>query len=261
MPQNTTRIPGVQRPPWFTQQWVSEAAGSVPPLLSLVATAYVLRTDPTKPHWLGRLALAGIAWLLAASVIKVARARAEDDAKQHQESPDGLLGCTHVLCRILYERCGLGAPRSGKMRVTLYRIVPPAKSSDGAEPLDLEQVLPYVGGDGGPAGRRFSKRVGIAGYVVREKAPFTAQRQSSDYDAFLDELVQHWGYTRDEARRLTRTGRRGWPCRCSGGARVKNVIGVVFLDSSERAVFEDEGTIRLIMAACYGITQYIEERY
>lgn len=121
----------------------------------------------------------------------------------------------------------------------------------------------YVGGEGGSAGRRFSLKSGIVGRVVREalagnKDGLAVQRQNDDYDAFISDLRNVWGYTDKEARALTHD-RQAWMAIPMFDAHTE-VIGVVYLDSNLKDVFTKEAQT-LIIYACYGITQYIEERY
>ena len=68
--------------------------------------------------------------------------------------------------------------------MTIHRVVEAPKPNQAAE--QLEQVLPYIGGQGKGAGRRFSIRSGIIGRAVRDAAPYTFIRQTDDYDAFIN---------------------------------------------------------------------------
>ena len=256
-------IPGVKTRSWYDRQALAEAVSSVPPLITSVLAAASGMAGQKKPHEVALWLFAAAAWLGVGSLWKIRLAAAQDAEKGEEQSPDGLAGCTEVLYRILKERSGLGTPgdfTDGILRITIHRLAPPRRPSD--EP-DLEQVLPYVGGQGGPAGRHFSLKSGLAGLVARNalaghpKAT-ALQRQNDDYGAFLEELRTQWSYTDAEARALT-PDRQAWmsvPIMDSA----QSLMGVVYLDSSVKGFFTLEAQT-LVIHACYGITQYVEERY
>jgi hypothetical protein len=223
-------------------------------------TAWGIFADGTRSHTLAWPATAAAAWLAVAGALKVAYARWEDSKAQQQESPKDLAGCVHVLYRVLQRISGFSDDDEGRVRITVHRVVP-ARAPD-TEPAELEQVIPYVGGAGGGPGRRFRIESGIIGLAIRDGDVYKGARQNDDYEAYLNELVQEWEYTRQAAERLRRD-RQSWMAvpLFSQGQQRREVIGGVYLDSDQRGLFDDEEVVTMITHACFGIAAYIDERY
>jgi hypothetical protein len=154
-----------------------------------------------------------------------------------------------VLHRVICALSGIdgGLVKRGKLRLTVHRV-------DGEE---LVQAIPYVGGDGGPAGRRFSIRTGIIGRAALTGRPHIARRTGDNPDQFTEELIAEWHFTRAEAERVARD-RRAWmavPLRGRAG-----IVAIVFLDSNDDAMFSP--TVQeIVIAACAGIATFLEARY
>lgn len=125
-------------------------------------------------------------------------------------------------------------------------------------PEELEQLLPYMGGPGNAAGRRFSIRSGIIGKAVRRKSAFVARREHADHEGFVGELVRDWAYTEHDARKLS-PDRHAWMAVPVIGPS-KAPVAVVYLDSSDPCFFTDE-VQDLILAGCRGIAEYTMEAY
>ncbi len=255
------KIPGLNPAKWHDKEWVVEGFASVPPIIVALITGLNFYYDPTKPKVLALVLFGAAVWLTLATFFKVRRAEAKDQERKRLTSPDGLLGCVMVLYQVLRSHKGTAEGADpAKLRLTIHRVVPTKTNVSGAETLELEQVLPYVGAEGGEAGRRFSKRSGIIGFVLRDKRPYAAERQNEGHEEFVDELVKNWSYTQAEARALT-SDRQAWMA-VPVFDRDKNeeVGGIVFLDSCDKNYFDD-ATILLITHACAGITDYIDKRY
>ncbi len=248
-------IPGVKQPRLYERKWIAELVSVGPPILAagIGAITNLNDLDPFK-QYMGRWLLAGCAWLVISSVLKVRNAYVQDREEQRKQNYDGLLGALLVLYRTLVEHLGI-PDDDGTLRMTIHRVVEAPKPNQAAE--QLEQVLPYIGGQGKGAGRRFSIRSGIIGRAVRDAAPYTFVRQTDDYDAFINEMVSEWGYTRDEARALTED-RQAWmavPIQGPQGA-----LGVVYLDTNSRDLFAPEVQV-LVINGCRGIADYVDARY
>jgi hypothetical protein len=250
-----TTIPGRRRQRFYERKAAVEALAVVPPVLMGGVTAAIDLRDPGKRVF-GWLLVAALAWLVAASVVRVLHAHAQDREQKRREDYDGLLGALHVLYGIVSSRAGLGPRDHGRLRATIHRVVPPAVKGKAAQ--ELEQLLPYLGGAGSGPGRTFSIRSGVAGKAARERIAFAASRQSEDYEQFLHELVRDWSYTEDDARQLT-PDRRSWMAVPVFDVRGR-VAAVVFLDSNETSFFTKE-LQQLIVQACGGITSYVCEVY
>lgn len=246
------QIPGRKRKRFWEHKAVVEALAVIPPIAAAAVTAILNLRDPAKRS-LGWVLIGASVWLAVASVVKILNAQAQDAALKKSEGYEGLLAALHVLHGAVRSRAGSDNLHEGRLRATIHRVVP---GQGGVE--EVEQLLPYIGGTGSSAGRTFSVRSGIIGKAVRERSVFAASRVSSEYEAFLSELVRDWSYTMDDARKLS-PDRRSWmavPIPVEGGP----VVAVVYLDSSEPEFFSGE-VQRVVLEACAGITTYIDEVY
>lgn len=250
-----SQIPGPKRLRFYERKWVVEGIAVVPPLLAALVGAVISLNDPDPlKNRLGWFLLVGALWLAGASVIKVLSAYAQDRAQQLSQDYDGLQGAVQVLHAMLTKQLDLPT-NDGSLRITVHRVVlsPRAEQS----PQEVEQVLAYVGGQGSGAGRRFSIRSGITGRVARDGVPYVFTRQGNDYAAFLTEMVSEWGYTRDEATKLTRDRQTAMAVPILGQP---GVIGVVYLDSNRRDLFSPE-VQTLVIDGCSGIAAYVDLKY
>ena len=251
------RIPGVEAPRWWQRKWIGEALAIVPPILMAGGTGWGIMLDKTRPHSLAWPAFSAAVWLLLAGGAKTLYAASEDRKEQEEQSPRDLAGCVHVIHRVAQRIVGFSDAEEGRLRVTVHRIVPTKR--EGAEPTELEQVLPYVGGQGGNPGRRFRVESGIIGLAIRDADVYTGKRESDDYEAYLGELVRDWSYPRPAAERLRRD-RFSWMA-VPLFSQKREVMGAVYLDSDQREFFDDERVVAVITYACSGIAAYIDERY
>jgi GAF domain-containing protein len=147
---------------------------------------------------------------------------------------------------------GIDARESDALRVTFHRVVKP-----GSNPSKIEQLTPYVGGQGGNAGRQFPIQAGVAGRAVTTRKPKILQfSASSSIDERVDELTE-WGYTRDSAQAVVGKNRlsfMGVPLFGRSG----HVIGVVYLDSVKENQFAEEN-LDIVMNTCSGLALYLEQ--
>jgi len=244
------RIPGLIKPKWYDREWLVELTAGIVPAATLVWAAIdSFKSNQPKKGW---TFLAALLVLLMAAGIKVLRGRVRDQKRIQQESPMDLLGCAHVLHRALTHQLG----GHGDIRVTIHRVVPGGTADDEK----YEQVIPYVGGQGGGSGRQWSTKVGIVGRVVRKGAPLSATRATSDHGKVIDELIQVWGYGRQEAQALA-PDREAWmavPIYDAPTSRA--VIGVVYIDSA-KASLDNEDTSKIVVEMCKGIAHFIRTRY
>jgi len=250
-----TTIPGRRRLRVYERKAAVEMLAVVPPVLTAAVTAVINLRDPGK-RGLGWLLVAGIAWLVAASVVRVLHARAQDREQKRREDYDGLLGAMHVLYGLVSARAGIGPQEHGRLRVTIHRVVQPVK---GGAAEELEQLLPYIGGARDGAGRKFSIRSGVIGKAVRGRGAVFASRASEDYEQFLSDLVRDWAYTEHDARRLT-SDRRAWMAVPVFDRKKIVVMAVVYLDSNETEFFTPD-LRKVILEACGGVASYVNEVY
>ncbi len=248
-------IPGRKKERFYEKKHVVELIAVLPPLVTAAVGALVNLADPAK-RTLGWWLAGATAWLVLASLVKVLHAAAQDRERKRIEEYDGLRGALWVLYETVRRSAGLESVADGTLRVTIHRVVPSKKKGAAAE--QLEQLLPYIGGPGGPPDRTFSIRSGVIGKAAREKVVVATVRESPEYPEHLQELVGNWGYTEEDARALS-PDRQAWmavPILTADAA----TIAVVYLDSSVRDFFTPE-LMRLIVNGCQGVTDYVAEVY
>ncbi len=220
-------IPAPAQERFFEKKGWVEFLTAVPAVAAAMVGALLILREESKRS-LGMALLVSSVWLVAASVVKVLHAYAQDRDRKRVEDYEGLRGALRVLYSTVAAVVG-AQDGDGCLRVTIHRVVHPKEP--GREADTLEQMLPYVGGPGKPAKRQFPIRSGIIGRAAREHAVFAASRQSDGYEAFIVELVREWSFTETDARTVS-AGRQSWmavPILGSNG----RTDAVVYLDSSE----------------------------
>lgn len=248
-------IPAPQKERFYEKKYVVELIAVLPPLVTAAVGALVSLADPAK-RILGWWLAGATAWLALASAVKVLHAATQDRDRKRVRQYDGLRGSLWVLYGTVRRAAGLANPWDGTLRITIHRTMPASSGRGGIE--ELEQLLPYVGGTGAPAGRRFSIRSGVIGKAARKKAVIAVVCESENYQDFVKELVREWAYTEDEARKLT-PDRRAWMA-VPILAADESVAAVVYLHSNVRDFFTP-ALVQLIVNSCHGITSYVREVY
>ena len=248
-------IPGVKKIRFWDRQWPYELLATVPPVLAAVIAAAVNAKDPNKKWsaiWLG----AGAVWLTVASVLKVLQSRRRESKREQLESPSDISGCVKVLYYLLKRKCQIEGGQEGerKLRITMHRVTEP--DADGA--ASLEQIIPYVGGRGGEAGRKFPINCGVIGLAAQSNEPHTLKWDGKDPQKIHTEFVELWHFPPTEAEKMVKD-RRSWMAVPIGGRHGK-VVGVVYLDSCTEKFFTKD-VQNFVLMACYGIADFIEERY
>ncbi|MGB2987767.1 MAG: hypothetical protein WBE26_18015 [Phycisphaerae bacterium] len=251
-------IPGVMKPPWWDREWLVELVAGGGAALAIVGSIWEQssRDDDSNKGFI--FLVIALVWLLAAAIVKVARARRRDKRRIRMESPADLRGCTQVLYYAIKQACDLSDDEQDALRITIHRIIKPENRDE--DPEQLEQVIPYVGGKGGGEGRTFSIQTGIIGRVARSHTPFAATRENDDHEAYIAELVKTWGYHEQDARKLS-TVPRSWMAIPINGDNEQDTIGVVYLDSNQRDLFSDDKLQELVIRSCFGIAEYVRARY
>lgn len=245
-------IPGLDKASWARKKWFVELVSTAPPIIAAIVLA--VRTWETDLE-LGITLAVGAVWLVLASALKVAHAREQDKDAALRQDHDGLLAAINVLQATTCQVCKLtaGGALDPSLRVTIHRVVPPLD-----RPEMIEQIVPYVGGKGGGAGRKFSIRSGITGAAIRNKSVYTSSRVSTDEEAYVTELMAEWSYTEHDARAVSKDRHSSMAVPLSNG---QQVVGVVYLDSDKRDLFAKAEIQEAIIVACSGINRYVDERY
>lgn len=137
------------------------------------------------------LGLVGVLWF------KYMKARDLDRKEDQISNPEGLRGCAHVLYAQLKFKLGV-LRDDGEIRVTVHRV------TEDRDP-NLEQVIDHVGVSKPTGkGRRFSIRTGVIGFAARTGQPKLAERsEGSSEEEYKKELVDQWGYTKEEAEHVS----------------------------------------------------------
>lgn len=244
-------IPGPQKERFYEKKYVVELIAILPPLVTAAVGALVNLGDPAK-HTLGWWLMGATGWLALASIVKVLHAAAQDRQRARGRDYDGLCGSLWVLYEAVRSAAGTSSVGDGALRVTIHRVV------DASRVEHLEQLLPYIGGMGGPPRRVFDVRSGAIGLAVRKKDVVEVSRKSNGHADFVRELVRDWGYTEDEARAIS-ADRQAWMAVPMLSA--KNVpLAVVSLDSSIPGFFSPE-IQNVVLGCCRGLGAYILEAY
>lgn len=249
------KIPAPQKERFYERKYVVELVAVLPPLVTAAVGALVNLGDAEK-RTLGWWLVGAAAWLALASLVKVLHAAAQDRERKRGRDYDGLRGSLWVLYEAVRSAAGPGIVGDGSLRVTIHRVVDEKKKGVPVE--QLGQLLPYIGGKGGPARRVFSVRTGVIGLAVRDNDAVTASRKSDGHADFVRELIHDWGYTEDEARTVS-SDRQSWMAVPMLSA-TKIPLAVVSLDSSMPGFFSAE-IQKVVLGCCSGVAAYILEAY
>ncbi len=248
-----SRIPGKSNKKIYELKWFSEGLSIVPPIVAAGFVAYKAHLDAQIDPSVVVLLVLGIVWLMASSVLKVVAAFRSDQESKHKNGHEGLEAALRVLHAAIATQSKVDSD-NGALRATIHRVLPPLDN-----PKTLEQIVPYIGGAGGGAFRRFPIHCGITGKVSREKVPYASCRQNvDDYEAFQQELVREWAYTAADAKRLT-SDRKSWMS-VPIFSPEQHVEAVIYLDSVHRDIFTED-VLELTVKCCGAIAQYISARY
>lgn len=245
-------IPTARRKKWWAKKWFRECIYNGPPIIFGIVMLYRIPAESTSSirSW----ALAAIIWLIIASVLRVATAASDDKKEEPDVVHEGLYAAVATLHAVLSHYCqqvGCG----GEMRATFHRVVPPLSN-----PTKIEQIIPYVGWNDPGTAREFSINTGITGHAIRSTTPTVMSSNSVNEQDHRRELVKEWGYTDIQARSLTsgRYSAAAIPVLDSSGHRT---LGVIYLDSSEREIFDREDVRQILGVGSDAISDFVTKRY
>ncbi len=250
----TKHIPGIDYPPLWCRKWFLEALGAVPVVIAAAFTATKFWQDD-EDKGVAYIAIGVVIWIVFLSTIKILVAKRHDRKETPEETHDGLYGAVstaHAAVKYVIET-RTGEPLD--LRATFHRVVPPLHN-----PQKLQQIIPYVGGDGAGLGREFSINTGITGQAIRNKEPYTMASVATTETEHRAELVADWGYTSTQAAQLApgRVSAAALPVLDRSG---RHVLGVIYLDSSGSRVFGEPETNQLLIAIGDSIGDYVTRRY
>jgi hypothetical protein len=169
--------------------------------------------------------------------------------KEKRHSPHDLESSLHALHAVLLVGKG---DKAFRLRITIHT------------PIDhnrkLEQLLDYVGDDQKrqTAGRTFPVQSGIIGKAFRSKQALVAKRKNSDSRKYVEELVEEWGYTPEDAAQRDMSSMTWMAVPLEG--KDGSIDGIVYLDATDAEFFDDTKK-NLVIYACVGIASYAAKRY
>ncbi|CAB3730672.1 hypothetical protein LMG3458_04811 [Achromobacter deleyi] len=251
---NANHLPGAQRKRFWQKKSPREVLFNGPPIIVAGSAAIKSWREPTFDPWIFGFATAACIWLAIATIVRVATARAEDQKEGPDVVHEGLYAAVSTVHTMLSEWCdkrGCGAD----IRATFHRVVPPIH-----DPQQIEQIINYAGSGGEGVGRTFSIHTGITGRAIRSKKPLVMSSQHGTEEQLRNELVQEWGYTEAEARKLGpgRYSAMAVPVLDRSG---QHPIGVIYLDSSDRSLFERNDVVEIVGAGTKAISHFVTQRY
>lgn len=244
-------IPGVEKPPLLYRKWVVELLSSVPVMAGATFAAYKNWDDAVVGYALAAVAI----WAAGSSVIKIAVARRQDQQESPETTHEGLYAAISTLHSAVTYWCDKGDGQDLDIRATFHRVVPPLD-----DPSEIQQIIPYIGGDGDGSGRRFSLNTGITGKAIRDLEPYILSSNAKDELELRASLVTDLGYTRPQAKKVSpgRYSAIAVPVIDKSG---QHVLGVIYLDSLGRHVFDEEEITQMILRICDSIGDFVTKRY
>lgn len=266
---STKSIPGVRKPGLFLRKSPVEALATLAALLGSSVTTWRLAMDPKL---LSLAFTAGFSTFFVAlgGAIRIRQALAEDGDEARQHDHEGLRGAVHVLHSVLGNTMAIDEGSGETLRIAVHRVVPAKRplgarrggNQSPASPVEIEQLVPYVGGPGGQAGRIFSTRAGVTGRSVRHGKLARMHLRSDQEGEFIAQMIDS-GFTPSDAATLTRGRLSYLAIPIFGGDKTKGadgVIAVIFLDTNRANAFTDDVAAVAVTAAT-GFFNYFNERY
>ena len=249
-------LPAPQKSDWRKSKWLTECTGSLPPV---VVTGISGDLAWHKSHVLSLIFFAVASIYAVAGCLKAWRAYTEDKKEDDSKPPGAIEGCLYVIHRLICKIYDINDVKNGTVRVVLHRYLP--KDAKTGTDAHFEQITKYVGGSGGPINRTTPVYCGLAGKAIRTKQIEFFWRTSEDYGAYRDELVDEFSYSKEQVNELKEDRWSACAVPMFQEGTSDEVIGVLFIDSSEKWMLEDDWGITVLLAACQGLNEYILKRY
>lgn len=207
--------------------------------------------------WNGQPVRGWITLIVAVVVTLLGILKAVVSFSEHsrKKSTHELEGCLHTLHALLTESIDENEA-DPSLRLTIHKPIDKGQR--------LEQVVGYVGASRsrpGSVGRTFPAQSGVIGVAFREKKFVTANRSNDDYETYVRELKEKWGYIEDDARALNPSS-KSWMAvpLVETDENETTVHGIVYLDSTDPDFFTPERQV-YVNAACSGIARFVKRRY
>jgi hypothetical protein len=241
-------LPSVKNRRWHFRLWAQDIVEGVL-ALGLGVFEILLFRDPAVGIWPVFGAFVCTTLFFASSIIRALRKRSDEAKFEPIEQPKELIGWAKSLHAELCKQIGKPPSEAG-LRIVVHKVHWDKRRTF---PTELEQITEYVGDFGGPIGRkRISARSGIIGRAARLSRPYVAARVSSDDNDFRDELVDTWGFNKDEAHDRA-ADRWAWFALPLLQPDDFTAHGVVYLDAKSVNFFDDESVRNAILSNCNAI--------
>ena len=253
-------LPLSKKPAWYATELAATLLAALPTFLTAIAG--VAKGARDEARGMVALGVAVLIALLVGTVFKALQARRKDRQEAARRSPQPLEAGLYVLHSAILAMRGLPYEESviAKLRVTIFRVVE-------AEDVAV-QIVPFVGGGGGDAGARVSRRSGVVGRAIL-RGTLAASIRDGSFEDYVQLLVRDYALPIDEARAMA-TSRLASLAVPLHDQRTSRVTAVVYMDSTDRAFFSrperpraaiSDRFVQRIAAACAGLGAYAELTY
>jgi hypothetical protein len=241
------RLPGPSSPPFWERTWFVEGCTSVVPLVGAIGTATVQFTSATGNLVLAWGSVFATPFIVLGWILRLQKAKRTN--ADGTLLPLDLSACVETLHASVLHEGASNCNDQSMLRVTIYR------SHRGGD--ELQQCVPYAGGDEDGEGRTFKSNSGIIGKAFQARKPMHAKREQEDFDLFVEEMIEQYHIPREDAKTL-RPDRKSWLAIPIFGEQAP--VGVVFLDSKDKEFFTEK-VIETAVAATEGIASYVRKIY
>lgn len=235
---------------WYDRDWILDLVFTFGGVIGSGLSAWKLYHDQQNvPAVIG---LFTSLMVFAAGAWKVYRSKKREDRYSPVNEPKQLAAWTQGLHAQIVSKIGRTDLPEDYLRIVIHRV---EYERDKHTPKHLEQITYYVGGRGGPPGRKISARSGVIGQAVRLADPVKLVRNDGTTEEFIEFLVREYGFFHEEASGISATR---WSFAAFPITTIVDgpVIGTVFIDSSDRNFFTDE-IMEIVYSSTVGLTTMI----
>lgn len=240
----------------YEQSWLTEAFTFLAGLAGLGLSAFKFWQEGGFGSSVYILTVLLVLTLILGA-FKVAAAFKKDQKEDLAKGHEGIVGALHIMLALV---SNVGNVETSKLRTTFHRVVPSGEQLQDAE--EIEQIVGYVGRTSdskNKLGRTFKTRSGITGMAIRLGEPVTFERTSDNFEEYVRELVRDWNYLQKDASNMNKDtfSAIAIPVSSKDGA----VIGVLYMDSTQRGTFSSEEVQAVLLEAVNGFSNYVGDHY
>lgn len=233
---------------WNPYRWRTKVQGVRAELSGLIASIIALMVSIHRVVTMPFSVLSIL--ILIASVVAIAIAGWGMREKWKESSHENLTRPLEAALEVSNELLSISVP--GNCRITVH-----VKCGRKY----YTQAVPYAGRHlvRAHVGRKFRMGCGIVGKAFKGE-PFVMQISSWQGHSVSDyrrELVENWGYTKEEAQKLTPNA-KSWIAVPIGDCKNNTIQAVLYADSDEVKAFESDAAKKLFWAITIAIVQHVE---